>query len=105
MASSDALDYAGAARTNDVIVGALAASAAIIAAWETTRPLRRVNFALGLWLVAAPWLLGFDWTATANSVIVGALMAALAAIRGRIESRFGGGWSVLWKAKKAKVEI
>lgn len=102
MASAGVLNYGGAARTSGVIIGALAASAAIIAIWETTRPLRWVNFAFGLWLVVAPWLLWFDWTATANSTVVGVLMTAFAAIRGRVESRFGGGWSVLWSEKRSE---
>ena len=40
-----------------------------------------INLALGLWLVAAPFALGFDASliAVANSVAVGMLVAALAA--------------------------
>lgn len=38
------------------------------------------SLALGLWLVASPWLLGYDHslTATQNFVVVGILVAALA---------------------------
>jgi hypothetical protein len=38
------------------------------------------NVGLGLWLIAAPWVLSFDLSraATANFVVVGALVVALA---------------------------
>lgn len=41
-----------------------------------------INLILGLWLVASPWILGYDAenTATSNAVVVGVLIAALAAL-------------------------
>ena len=99
MASSSVLGYAGAAKTNDVIVGACAASFAIIAMSEATRPVRWLNFALGAWLVVAGWVLGYEATAAAiNSSVVGVLMILCASVRGKVESRFGGGWSSLWRS-------
>ncbi len=98
MAAASVLGYAGAARTNEVIVGALAASFAIIAIWEATRPVRWVNVVLGAWLVVAGWALGFDTAAAVNSSIVGALMTAAALVRGEVKENFGGGWSALWKS-------
>ncbi|CAN5373025.1 MAG: SPW repeat domain-containing protein [Pyrinomonadaceae bacterium] len=48
MAAPAVIGDAGAARTNDVIVGALAASLALIAISEAARPARWAGFALGL---------------------------------------------------------
>jgi hypothetical protein len=40
-----------------------------------------LNIALGIWLIASPWILGFETyrDVTTNTVIVGALVTALAA--------------------------
>jgi hypothetical protein len=92
------IGYGGAARTNDYIIGPVAASCACIALWEATRPLRWVNLALGLWLLAAPWVLGYEPAALVNSLIVGVLLAAFATVRGQLRHRFNGGWSSLWKS-------
>jgi hypothetical protein len=41
-----------------------------------------VNILLGIWLLYSPWIFGYyTWSALGNSVIVGALIAILAAIR------------------------
>lgn len=99
MASASWLgDAGGAARANSTIVGALAASFACIAIWGATRPLRWVNLVLGLWLVVAGWVLGFEATSAINGNIVGALMAALALVRGEVKEQFGGGWKAVWKS-------
>lgn len=44
-----------------------------------------INVLLGVWLLFSPWAFGYDaWPAVLNSVIVGALIATLAA--NRVES-------------------
>jgi hypothetical protein len=50
---------------------------------------------LGLGLLLAPWVLGFDPVSTMNSLLVGTLLIALARVRGRITDRLDGGWSML----------
>lgn len=97
MAAPAVLGYGGNAAIVDRIVGPLAASAAIIAIAEVTRPVRWANTVLGAWLVAAPWVLGYSGVATSNSAIVGSLLVACSLVRGKINDRFGGGWSVLWR--------
>src|SRR5215207_3520539 len=77
MAAPAVLDYAGAARTNDRIVGPLAASFAVIAIWEVTRPLRWANVALGVWLLVAPWLLGADRAPLLNETAAGLVLIAM----------------------------
>ena len=95
MAAPALLDYGGAARTNDRIVGPVAASFAVIAIWEVTRPLRWANVALGVWLLVAPWLPGYDPVPLLNSLAVGACLITFGWIRGPIRHRLGGGWSAL----------
>jgi hypothetical protein len=91
------LDYAGAARTNDRIVGPLVASFALVAIWGVLHPLRWVNLVLGAWLIVAPWALFYDaLVPTVNSLVVGMLLMLLSTVRGKIKQRFAGGWSSLW---------
>lgn len=98
MAAPSVLGYADVARTNDLIVGPIAASIAIIAISDVCRSLGKANLALGLWLVIAPWVLGFDnWSATINSSVAGACLSVLAIGAGHPQGRYGGGWSFLWK--------
>lgn len=97
MVAPAVLDYAGPARVNDRIVGPLVVAFAFVAIWEVVRPLRWVNLALGLWLVVAPWALGYELVPTLNSTAVGLLLIPLSTVRGKVEQRFGGGWSSLLK--------
>lgn len=96
MASPGVLGYSGTARINDVIVGPVAATIAIIALWEVTRAVGKANVALGIWLIVAPWVLGYELPlASTNQFVVGLIMAALAMTRGQIHGKFGGGWRSL----------
>jgi general stress protein CsbA len=98
MAAPAVLGYTGAARTNDAIIGPLAASFAVIAIWEVTRSVRWVNILFALWLLLAPWVLSYEaLVPTINSMTVGIIMAVTAAIRGKITQRYGGGWPALWQ--------
>lgn len=98
MAAPAVLAYGAPAATNDRIVGPVAATFAVIAIWEVTRALRRVNLLLGLWMLAAPWLLGsYPTDATLNSMAAGALLAAFSLFRGDIAQEYGGGWSAVWR--------
>ena len=97
------LGYGDPARTNDRIVGPLAAAVATIAAWEVTRAVRWVNLVLGLWLFAAPWLLGYEADAMFNAMIVGLVLAACALVRGDYRpERFGRGWAALRRSGAAR---
>jgi hypothetical protein len=100
MASPGMLGYSGTGRINDVIVGPIVATFAIIAFWEVTRAVGRANVALGAWLVIAPWMLGYEEnvTATINEFLVGITIAALAMTGGRTDAKLAGGWRSLMKA-------
>ncbi len=98
MAAPAILGYDNPAQTHDRIVGPLIATVAIVGIWEVTRGLRWINFAFGCWLLFVPLVLGYGWgVATWNSLGIGALVALFACFGGRIEGRFGGGWTALWR--------
>ena len=73
----------GAAFWNAVIVGAAIALIAIAAVARFHQAEEWVNLLLGLWAIAAPWLLGFAAVtgAVGAHVIVGVVVAAIAAYR------------------------
>lgn len=94
MAAPAVLGYGAPGEVNDRILGPVAATFAIVAWWEATRPVRWVNLPIGIWLLLAPWLLGYDATAAiVNSMVVGLIMALCASVRGKVEKRYGGGWT------------
>lgn len=80
-AATTAAAGAGMAAWNAWIVGVIVAALAVatlvrFAEWEDW-----VSLVFGVWLIAAPWVLGFSALAAAtwNQVIVGLLIAVLAA--------------------------
>ena len=95
MAAPAVLGYVGPARTSDRIAGPVAATIAIVAIWEVTRPMRWANLVIAVWLVIAPAVLGYHLAAAIDSIAVGVLLAALTFVRGTVRQRFGGGWSAL----------
>ena len=98
MASPVFFDYQGIGRTNELIIGPIAATFAIIAVWAITRVLGKINVALGMWLVVAPWVLGYEsMIPTIHHSIVGITLSALAMTRVTTAGKFGGGWSSLWR--------
>lgn len=100
MAAPTVLGYTDTvAATNHRIVGPIVVSFAVIAMWEATRPVHWVNLPLGIWLLISPLVFGgYGSAPLINSVVVGALVAVCALVRGTYRpERYGGGWSVLWK--------
>jgi hypothetical protein len=95
MAAPTVVGYADPARTNDRIVGPIAAGFAFVAIWQLMRPLRRVELIAGVWLLAAPWILGYEVAPTINSLVVGLLLAVLAFLGAKTDKHFGGGWASL----------
>ncbi|MBC5775336.1 SPW repeat protein [Pontibacter sp. KCTC 32443] len=82
---------------NAHIVGPVIASFAVIAIWEATRVVRLYNVPLALWLLLAPWVLGYDQTtAIINDMVTGVAVLGLSMVKGKIEGTYGGGWSAIW---------
>ncbi len=99
MAAPAVLGYGDPARTNDHIVGPIAAGFAFIAIWQLMRPLRWIGLVVGAWLLAAPWILGYGTVPTVNSLVVGLLLAVLTLLGARTSKRFGGGWVSLLRSQ------
>lgn len=82
----------GAMADSDHLVGLLVLTFTIIALAEVGRATRFVNLPLGVWLIAAPWLLDGIASPLAawNGVICGALLIVLAIPRGRVKDSYAG---------------
>lgn len=64
------------AMISGIVIAVLAIAAlAAYAFWEEW-----LNLIVGLWVVASPWVLGFQGTARTTHVVIGALVVILAAI-------------------------
>jgi len=101
MAAPAVLRYDRLAADNDHIVGPLAAAFAAVAMTEITRPVRRVNVLCGGWLLAAPWVLHAPAAAIVNDMIVGILLIGLSFVAGRVNGKYGGGWSTVWRSQRS----
>lgn len=101
MAAPALLQYQSEAAINNAhITGPVIATFSTIAIWEATRPCRWMSFAGGLWMILAPFVLGHwqsEIQAASSDILAGAAVAVVSLFRGKIEGRYGGGWSVLWK--------
>ena len=72
------------------LFGALVTVVAVCATAEVVRLARYLNVLLGLWLVAAPFVLsGANTAAMINGVIAGLLIVAVSPPRGRVKDRYG----------------
>jgi hypothetical protein len=86
----------GITANNDHLVGALIITIAVCATAEVARPLRFLNLLLGLWLIAAPWLLtGSDASSVWNDIGIEIAVVGLSLRRGTRSNtgRGTGTWS------------
>lgn len=82
---------------SDHLMGSLIITISVLAMAEVTRTLRLLNVFIGLWLMAAPWLLsGGSLTASISGVIVGLLVIALSLPKGSIRYRYAGWSQLIW---------
>ena len=86
------LGTTGNMANSDHLVGALVVTFSIIAFAEVARPLRFINIAFGLWIIAGPWLLKGNASSLADwsEVATGVLLIALSIPRGRIANSYAG---------------
>lgn len=98
MAAPAVLGYEeSAAEINDRIVGPLVVTFAFVAIWDVIRPLRKINFMLGVWLLAAPAVLQYSFVNILNSFICGILIIIFSSVKGRQKHMYDGGWSMVWE--------
>jgi hypothetical protein len=100
MVAPAVVGFAGAARTNDNVVGPLVATFGAIAISQVTRAARFVNLALAVWLVGAPILLGFALPQALHHAGLGLFLAGLSLVPRPDRKKQGGGWAALRRAEK-----
>ena len=97
MAAPTLLGYGPAASDNGHIVGPLIVTFATIALWEATNGVRYWILPASLWLLLAPWILGYGQGEAIASDMLAGVLTAICALRQKPKKRkYGGGWSVLW---------
>ena len=83
----------GSMANSDHVVGALVITVAIIATAEVARALRLINVALGVWLLAAPFLLdGVGHLGAVASVVAGIALVGLSFPRGKRSAEHYASW-------------
>jgi hypothetical protein len=98
MAAPGILKINGMAADNDHIIGPIVASFSIIALSGCTRAVAKFNIPLGIWLLIAPWFLGYEnEIAIFNDMGVGFFVTIFSFFKRRTNQRYGGGWPVVWK--------
>lgn len=98
MVAPGVFQYSQAASDNGHIAGPIIVTFSIVAIWEATRVVRKWNFPVAIWLLGAPWILGYEsTTAIISDMGVGVLVLIFASIKGKVEKGYGGGWSSLWQ--------
>lgn len=80
------------------IAGPLIATFSIIAWWQVLRAVRMTSAVAGAWLVIAPIVLGHPAAAAWNSVLSGLAVVGFSLIRGKVTTRYGGGWRALFSS-------
>lgn len=79
------------------IIAPIIMSIGLIATSEATRNFRYGNTLMGVWLLAAPWVLQHhDTRLVLNEMLAGLLLIGFSLIKGSVESSFGGGWRSLF---------
>lgn len=96
MAAPAVAGYAGSG-ADDLhrVVGPLAASFSLIAAWEATRGVRWANAVLAAALVLGPLAVDHPMAATGTGVAAALALGATTPFGGAPTHRFAGGWASL----------
>lgn len=96
MFSPAAFDYVDTVPgASDRIAGPVAAALSFVAIWSVARALRWATLPIGLYLIMAPWLLGFPTDAAVSNLAAGVIFVVTAFVRGGVAERYGGGWMSL----------
>lgn len=105
MACPAIFNYSSAAADNDHIVGPVIATFAIVSFWEATDKVQRWCLPLGIWLLLAPWILGYTTNAaTIVDSVLGILSIVGSLSTREIKNNFGGGWKSLWQENPEHIQ-
>ena len=99
MAAPAMLGYAGRPEDVDRLLGPLVVSVGVVASAGAVRGVRWLALPLAVCEVLAPFVWGYELVPAANAVVSGALIGVLAAMRGRVEDSYGGGWRALFGSR------
>ncbi len=87
----------GALANSDHLMGSLIITVSVLAMAEVARTLRLLNVLIGLWLMAAPWLLdGGSTVANIGGLLAGILVVALSIPKGAIRNQYAGWNKLIW---------
>jgi hypothetical protein len=87
----------GALANSDHLMGSLIITVSVFALAEVTRALRLLNVLIGLWLMAAPWVLeGGSSVANIGGLIAGIGVVVLSIPKGEIRNRYAGWNKLIW---------
>ncbi|RUW87739.1 hypothetical protein EOA13_28080 [Mesorhizobium sp. M7A.F.Ca.US.011.01.1.1] len=84
MAPPSQVQISAGAAWNFLVVGLVMMVISIVPQASSTVWEGRINAAMGVWLIASPWVLGFrsDLVLTWNAVLIGILTLAVTGLRG-----------------------
>lgn len=83
---------------NNYIVGPLVITFSVISLWDINRKAIKVNILLGIWLLAALFILDFTKSiAFFSNGACGAFIILLSSIKRKAKEKFGGGWKSLFQ--------
>ena len=90
MLTPSVLGTTGAAAHSEHLVGALIVTVAVIALADVGRAMRLINIIFGVWVIAAPWLLGGAIPVSRwSDAIAAAIVILLSLPRGPVGERYG----------------
>lgn len=83
---------------NNYIIGPLVITFSVISLWDINRQAIKVNILLGIWLLAALFILDFTKSiAFFSNGACGAFIILLSSIKRKAKENFGGGWKSLFQ--------
>lgn len=98
MSAPGIFQYSPPASVNGHIVGPVIVTFAVVSIWEATRGVRKWNYITAVWLLAAPWILGYESNLPViSNMLSGILIMVFASLGGTVDKNYGGGWRSLFQ--------
>lgn len=98
MVAPSVLQMNGTTSNNNHIVGPLVITFSVISFWQINWKAIRAAILLGIWLLAALFILHFsDTMAFLSNGLCGVLLILFSSLKRRTTGKFGGGWRSLFE--------